>query len=103
MKHKPVLIKGTDLYNRLFSDSDWHEPELADALGLETKQVEGVDLVNWTPEACDAWWIVRWPEHVTSPSYNEDATYGQIRPQDFDAYVKDGAIVYGEPEERKGE
>jgi len=103
MKHKPMLIKGNDLYNRLFSDSDWHEPELADALGLETKQVEGVDLVNWTPEACDAWWKVTWPEHVVSASFDSDATYSEIRPEDFDVIVKNGALVYGELEERKGD
>lgn len=97
MKHKPVLIKGTDLYNRLFSDSDWHEPELADTLCLETNtDAEGFEAVDWTDRALTAWWIVTWPEHVTSPSYNGDATYSLIRSQDFDAYVKDGAIVYGE-------
>ena len=97
MKHKPVLIKGTDLYNRLFSDSDWHEPELADALGLETKRdEEGFELVDWTDQALNAWWKVTWPEHITSSSYNGDATYSQIRPEDCEAYVQDGALVYGD-------
>ena len=96
MKHKPILIKGEELKVRLVMDS-WASPEIADVLCLETKKdSEGFDLVEWTDEALNGWWIVTWPEHVTSPSYNGDATYSQIRPQDFDAYVKDGAIVYGE-------
>ncbi len=95
MKHQPVLIKGTDLYNRLFSD--WDFPEFADALGLETKRdEEGFELVDWTDESLNAWWKVTWPEHVTSPSYNGDATYSQIRPEDCEAYVQDGALVYGD-------
>ena len=85
MKHKPVLIKGEDLRTKLFFDGDYAEVELAND-----------DLKLVTLDALTNWWIVTWPEHVTSPSYNGDATYGQIRPQDYDAYVKDGAIVYGE-------
>ena len=104
MKHKPILIKGNDLYNRLFSDSDWHEPELADALSLPTKRdEEGFELVDWTDASLKAWWKVTWPEHVVSASFDSDATYSEIRPEDFDVIIKNGALVYGELEERKGD
>ena len=96
MKHKPVLIKGEELKVRLVMDS-WASPEIADALCLETKKdSEGFDLVEWTAEALNAWWKVTWPEHVISASFDSDADYSEIRPEDYDAYVKDGAIVYGE-------
>ena len=99
MTHTPLLIKGDELRGRVYSDCDWDESELADTLGLKTKRMYwGEWLVDWTDQALNSWWIVRWPDHVINASFNGDATYGQILPKDYNAYVNEGVKVYGECE-----
>lgn len=67
MKHKRVLIQLCDLITRLDTDSDGFH--LSDALGF-----------NGSDEDCEAahddqWVEVTWPECVSMPRYNSDATY----------------------------
>jgi hypothetical protein len=92
MKHKTIAIQGSDLLARISADSDspWR-----DVLRWNCARLDELEAISEPTEAeqaeCDRldaeqreqvasmWWVVSWPDHVTRPRFNSDATYLQCR------------------------
>jgi hypothetical protein len=81
MRHTQVLIHADDLAARLWSDADNQTDEAADV------------------ERLGGWWSVGWPEHVITPRYNGDCSYGHVGNHLTGEIVADYADhkAYGDP------
>jgi len=114
-KHTSIAISGRDLIDRLFSDTDepwrevidWDSDEL-DALEALQRQQDSIEGVDWNviegivlrieeremQAVREKWWVVSWPEFVTTPRYNSDATYHEV--SEKSTAVEQADEVYGE-------
>lgn len=62
MTHQTTLIHGNDLCEAFGTyDSD----DVASCLGADN-----YDSIDW-----NSFWLVSWPQHVTTPRFNSDANY----------------------------
>lgn len=89
-RHKTVAVEGTDLYNRIFGHTDRTVQEVVglDDVASDADESAVVEALRGT------WWVVSWPEHVTTPRYNGDANYGRCRDEAEARELAD--CVYGE-------
>ena len=76
MKHKPIIIHADNLINSISEHTD---ADIADMLDMECVKVK--DQFGDEYDECPAptgYWRVSWPEHVTTPRYNSDASYSKL-------------------------
>jgi hypothetical protein len=79
-RHKSVAISTDDLLPRV------------EAQGTHADEVMCRDDVRG--EGKGKWWVVKWPEHVTVPAFNGDASYGRPMTEAEARELAD--CVYGE-------
>lgn len=87
MRHDDTLIQLSDLVNRMLEHMS--DEEVCTALGLEPVLVpcdEGDPDEGCYAEIPElltphAWCRVSWPDHVTTPRYNSDASYHGVQYQ----------------------
>ena len=107
-KHTPIAISGARLLDMIVrhTDTNWREVigwdhdelNLLDAGGCslteaEQERREELDDEEATKVA-EAWWVVRWPDHVIHAQYNTDADYlGPMSEAEARAY-EPGIEVY---------
>ena len=106
MRHKSVAISGSDLLVRVTRDSDtpWRDvirwncrqldklealEERTDAEEAEMEQLETAQRAMVAAK----WWRVQWPEHVSVPRYNSDASYAHCESER--EACRESDLVYG--------
>ena len=109
-KHTSIAIRGDDLYNRIDAQTDeqWRDvmrwdsesgliERLEDRIKVEDDDELLYDLLDHLDQIeldkmTDTWWVVSWPEHVITPSYDSDARYTPMG--EFDA-IAEADEVFG--------
>lgn len=82
-KHRDLVIRADDLLEGIARDTDENAADVLDFRHVDHLRPEG-------------FWLVQWPDHVSNPRFNSDATYSPLSDEDAGWFVRGGAEVFDE-------